>query len=113
MGKMSKIDFDRNNPIKVQPFGYCDFETTIHKTTYVQTGDVALVGRVHDTGEPAYTASVCIPDDKPQPGCVWIKTWSENEGILDALLEAGVISETTGRFARTGFTHAIECKLAI
>lgn len=41
---------------------------------------------------------------------VFIKNWSENKGILEALIEAGVI-EDTGEVFPTGHTFAHVCKL--
>lgn len=41
----------------------------------------------------------------PPPGCVWIKTWSENEGIRNMLVEAGIAFDVGPRFP-TGFVEA-------
>ena len=61
------------------------------------------------SGEKSITPTVCI-DVAPEPGCVMIKDWSENEGILDALICAGII-EKTGRQHSTGYCWAEQCKL--
>lgn len=58
-------------------------------------GQVAIRGFDASTKEPVYMATVAL-QYKPQQGCVWIKTWSENSGLVDQLIIAGVIS-LTGR----------------
>ena len=60
-------------------------------------------------GEPLFTATVAL-DEIPLPGHVFLKGWSENEGIPEALEKAGVV-EFTGRTIPTGFCQAIEAKL--
>lgn len=44
-------------------------------------------------GEPLGVATVNLLDAVPEPGNVFIKNYSENEGMVSALVEAGVISE--------------------
>ena len=64
-------------------------------------------------GERLTTATVSlIPYGNPKPafGCVWLKGWSENEGIPEALVAGGVI-ELTGRSTSTGFVVAVEGRL--
>lgn len=60
-------------------------------------------------GEPMFTATVAL-DEKPADGCVFLKGWSENEGIPEALVKAGVV-ELTGGGVETGYCLAIEAKL--
>jgi hypothetical protein len=56
-------------------------------------------------------ATVCMaPDYEPAPGNVFIRDWSENEGILRSMIDAGLISEPV-RQVPAGFTHAHECKM--
>lgn len=65
-------------------------------------------------GERLTVATVSlIPCGNPKPafGCVWLKGWSENEGIPEALVAGGVI-ELTGRSTSTGcFVVAVEGRL--
>src|SRR5580658_4593005 len=59
---------------------------------YASTGETSI--RIVDEGEPVCVATVNIEEwgAVPAPaGCVWIKTWSENEGIDRALADAGVV----------------------
>ena len=58
-------------------------------------GQTAIRGFDASTKEPVYMATIAL-QYKPQQGCVWIKTWSENSGLVDQLIIAGVIS-LTGR----------------
>lgn len=48
---------------------------------------------------------------KPAEGCFWVKTWSENEGLLEELERLGLV-ERTGRFQPAGFANAIEVRPA-
>lgn len=64
---------------------------------------------VSGIGEPMFTATVAL-DVMPADGCVFLKGWSENEGVPEALVKAGVV-ELTGRKEATGYCEAIEAKL--
>ncbi len=91
------------------------------KTKYTPQGDYQLVspGRYHD-GSPAlevhggdgvqFKATVCVPDHIPAPHNVMIKDWSENEGVLDALVGAGVI-EPPIKEVPINYVTAYECRL--
>lgn len=61
--------------------------------------------------EPMFTATVCA-DKPPSPGCVWLKGWSENEGIPEALVKAGVV-ELTGKTIQCGYVDAVEARLLV
>lgn len=63
-----------------------------------------------DDGTPILTCTVNF-DDLPQQGCVWIKDWSENVGILHALIKANV-GTPTGRKHEAGYVHAHELRLS-
>lgn len=45
-------------------------------------------------GQPVCTASVCVPDYPFEPQHTAIKDYSENEGVLSALISAGVVART-------------------
>lgn len=61
-------------------------------------------------GDPIATASVAMPEPPP-PGSVWIKDWSENEGMAEALIAAGIIApEPTAQLA-SGFVTACAYRL--
>ncbi len=60
-------------------------------------------------GEPLFKATVAV-DKLPANGCVFLKGWSENEGIPETLVKAGIV-KLTGRTVATGYCEAIEAKL--
>lgn len=62
-------------------------------------------------GEPFMTASVNLGVGLPD-GCIAIKDWSENEGIFDALVNAGII-EDAGYSLPSGFVEAKIAKLLV
>lgn len=65
------------------------------------------------TGEPMATASVNMPDVyDPAPGEVIIKDYSENEGILKALQEAGIVGSVL-RTLPAGYVEVYVCQLLI
>ena len=94
------------------------------KTKYCDDDVYIQVARYHDKtialrflteiGEPVSVATVCLShiEEKPAEGNVFIKDWSENEGILKALQEAEIISEPVRRI-KTGFCTAYECKFLL
>jgi len=91
------------------------------KTKYTPQGEYTLryEGRYHD-GSPALriygddgpqlTATVCVPDHTPEPRHVMIKDWSENEGVLGALVDAGVVEPPVQEIP-INFVTAYECRL--
>tara|TARA_Y100001968_G_scaffold252822_1_gene238354 strand:+ start:45 stop:554 length:510 start_codon:yes stop_codon:yes gene_type:complete len=63
-------------------------------------------------GAPVLTATACLPDFPFQEGETAIKDYSENEGILDVLVQAKII-ELTGKSARSGFCNLPVVKLLV
>lgn len=63
-------------------------------------------------GEPYTTASVNFSHQPLAEDEIVIKTWSENEGVLEALIKAGIVSEPV-RFFHSGFVQAPVCKLLV
>ena len=61
-------------------------------------------------GEPYTTATVNLPGESLEPGFVFIKDYSENEGVLAALEKAGIV-KTTGRVVESGFVTIPEAQL--
>jgi hypothetical protein len=98
---------------------------TLHLTTKYLDDEVFMeFGRYHDgsiairlvteLGEPASVVTVCMSDSgfKPEDGNVFIKDWSENEGMLEALQKEKIVGEKL-RELPAGFSTAYECKLLI
>jgi hypothetical protein len=63
-------------------------------------------------GSPAATATVCIPEAPLPPGQVWLKGWSENEGLPEALAAAGVVELLTQVY-RCGHAYAQLARLLV
>ena len=62
-------------------------------------------------GEPYMRPTVCMaPHEEPEPGNVFIKDYSENEGIMQSMIDAGLISKPV-RTVKAGFAEAHECRL--
>lgn len=82
--------------------------------------DVALTRDVYGDGslailleEPNGEHVACVSawlDVPPADGCIWVKDYSENAGVLDQLVEAGVL-ETTGRQQASGFVVLPEARV--
>ena len=60
-------------------------------------------------GEPMFVATVAL-DEVPPTNHVFLKGWSENEGIPEALVKAGIV-KLTGRKIKTGYCEAEEAVL--
>ncbi len=77
-------------------------------TKYTNTGSLALMLKEVDTGESIATATINMIDDDAQALIdkhfgyeqipVYIKDYSENQGMLVALQEAGVVSDVVEYF---------------
>lgn len=53
-------------------------------------------------------ATVNLPEVVLPGGCTFIKNWGENEGVLDSLVNAGIVCDT-GRTAHAGLRLANVC----
>jgi hypothetical protein len=72
-------------------------------------GVPALLGAHPDTGESICTCSVITDDvekywSKDDPYITGIKNYSEGEGMLDALLDAGLVERVTDKYHPDGVT---------
>ncbi|MGH7104905.1 MAG: hypothetical protein ACREFT_00140 [Acetobacteraceae bacterium] len=77
------------------------------------SGEVALEV-VGEEGDTQYVATASpVPDGGPDPGeyGVWLKGWSENEGVPRALLDAGIVTLTGRRHPAAGFAEAEHAEL--
>lgn len=63
---------------------------------YTNNNRMALYLIDSDTGEPVATCTVNTDDD---PSLVLIKDYSENEGMLDFLIEEGIVKDTGERIS--------------
>jgi hypothetical protein len=96
-------------PIKTQ---YClATELDLVQTGCYPNGRPALGLIDPEDGEPYFTVTVNLPDQEIPEGHVFVKAWSENEGLLQALIKAGVLEVID--WTPCGYTEAAECKLLI
>ena len=61
-------------------------------------------------GMPYATATVCVEDSLLKEDEVAIKDYSENAGILDSLIEAGIVNQPHA-FIQSNFVKIPICKL--
>jgi hypothetical protein len=73
-------------------------------------GRTAIELVIKKTGEPMTVASVNLPYHHMESDEVAIKNYSENQGVLEVLIAANIISEPV-RFIASGFIEAPICKL--
>ena len=85
---------------------FAGYECVAYETTYPSEAGGATAIYLVDTadGEPVATATVNVEgvSENLPPSEVLIKDYSENEGMLGALIRAGLI-EDTGRRVPTGY----------
>jgi hypothetical protein len=96
---------------RIAPTEYMHRKAALKFSAYRENQAVAMLLVDPKTGEKLLTATVNLPV-KPAEGCVWLKTWSENQGVVDNLIKAGVIS-LTGAVAHTGHAVALEGRLLV
>lgn len=83
---------------------YVDEEMALHKIGEYRDGSTALE-IIDKNGEEYATATVCIPGTDVPEGHVLIKDWSENEGVLQSLINAGIVGQPV-RNVPSGFVTA-------
>lgn len=76
-----------------------------------QNGRTALE-LICEDGSPMAVATVNIPEVPINEHHVFVKDWSENEGMAKALTDAGYI-KPTGHLQKTGHVHAVIAELLI
>ena len=79
----------------------------IQKATY-PNGSTALLLK-SENGEPLGYATAVL-EELPANGHVFIKDWNENDGVLDALQQAGIVGPVV-RSVPAGFVAAQEVEL--
>ena len=65
-----------------------------------------------DDGSPVAIASVNLPETAMDDDEIAIKDYSENDGILEILVENKIVSEPI-RFVKSGYVEIPICKLLI
>lgn len=77
---------------------------------YQKPTNIAIV--LYDAHGLPYMRASSNPEYTLEKGEVAIKDWSENRGILEALIEARIV-EDTGATIPSGFVDLILCRLLI
>ena len=95
--------------IKVKFNGY---DCIVDKHKYSNNNRLALELTDANDGESVTVATVNMPDLNLEEGFVVIKNYSENEGLLDVLIEGGIVS-TPLFYVPTGFVEVPVCKCLI
>jgi len=71
-----------------------DWSCMVQVGKYPKGGHTFLHLLDSEDGSPICTASVNVPEVNLDKGQIIIKDYSENEGVYQSLVDAGVISET-------------------
>jgi len=90
---------------------YGEYDLSLNFTKY-KNGQTAITLYDNSDGMPFAHATVCLEDNLLKEGEVAIKDYSENEGILDSLINADVI-EYPHAFVQSGWVKIPICKLKI
>jgi hypothetical protein len=87
------------------------YKVRLEKHQYAN-GRTALILVDADDGEQVACVTVNLPEHDIQPGEIIVKTWSENEKMLDFLVRNNIVIDT-GRDVPTGFVKARVCRLMV
>ena len=74
----------------------------IEETLYTNKTPCLLI--TDSSGSPYAKLTVALEDKNPEPGCYFIKAWSENTDIAEVLRKSGIF-EDTGQRVATGYTN--------
>jgi len=85
------------------------YKLSLHFSKY-RNGQTAIMLFDMADGFPFATATVCVEDHLLNSDEVAIKDYSENEGILESLIEAGIV-EHPRAFIQTNHVKIPICKL--
>ena len=77
-----------------------------------ENGRTAIQLKEKATHQPIATATVNVPDFDLPDGLVIIKNWSENKGMTQSLIDAGIINEPVG-IVQCGHAAGHICELLI
>jgi hypothetical protein len=83
---------------------------TVFAGKYPADDSISLVSGMGTEDQQVYTVCLAAHAAPLTPGHVWLKDWSENEGVPQALVDAGII-ELTGVTWPAGFCNAVEARL--
>lgn len=88
-----------------------DKKVSIIKTEYQSPKNIALLAVMEtEAGREPFGMITVNVQQELKPGRVAIKDWSENEGLLDVLVEEGIVSEPLA-YIPSGFVEIPVCRL--
>jgi len=87
-----------------------DFKCFVMKDKYKTADRNAMILKDQEDGSMVAVASVNVSGTDLADDEILIKDYSENEGMLDALVGAGYVMDT-GKKVRSGFVEIPICKL--
>jgi hypothetical protein len=96
---------------KEQEITWLDTRWTVSLSSYTNNARPALILTDADTWQPGPVVTVNLPNEDIPKDHVAIRDYSETVGILDVLIEAGIVEEPV-RHAKSGFVTIPICKLA-
>lgn len=96
---------------KMADIKFKKWDCRLEKGVY-NNGRIALELVNVKNDEPVLVATVNVPEVDIEKDEVVIKNYSENEGILEVMVKAKIISEPI-RFITTGHTSSPICKLLL
>lgn len=82
------------------------YKVTLVEEKYYDNGSTAV--QAYDEEGPFCTLSVNLPESSALPkGAFYAKSWSENRGFVEQLLEQGVIEPVNAPIVSSGFIDEI------
>jgi hypothetical protein len=91
---------------------YKGYDCKLVKREYQEGGSPALCLEDPITGEPIAVATINVPELELPKDVVVIKDYSENEGMLDFLIQNKIVEEPM-EYIPLGFILAPICKLLV
>lgn len=99
-------------PETVPTVRFRDWDCKVEFSRYTDNNRLAIILFDAKDGEQIAVASVNLPEAHLPVNHVFIKDWSENAGMLQALVDAKIV-RPTGRRVPTGYVEADECEVLI
>lgn len=90
-----------NTGIEVGPFSHAP-RGVIHLSRYMFDNSPVIMVKDKETDERLLVASVLVEGRKSVEGHVFLKDYGENEGVEEAFLREGLVTDT-GDFVRSSF----------
>lgn len=99
-------------PKRLGEMKFKQWDCVLFETKYIFGDRKAWILEDASDGSPVATCSVNLPDEPLSDNEIFIKDYSENEGMLKALIERGFV-EDTGRRVPSGWVNIPVAKIII